>query len=75
MALLFSYTLLTPYRGAQDMQVFLLHQLKELMCPASLYLWKSAFELLEAENMPHLITLLYVPKIQIQNGFWIKYFP
>lgn len=71
----FFYILLTPYRGAQDTQVFLLHWLKEFTCPASLRLWKSAFELLEAQNMPHLITFLYVPKIQIQNGFWIKCFP
>lgn len=70
-----SYILLTPYNGAQDMQVFLLHLLKEFMFPASLCLWKSVLQLLEAQNMLHLITFLYVPKIQIPNGFWIKRFP
>lgn len=57
------------------MQVFLLHWLKEFLSPASPRLRKSAFELLEARNMPHLITFLYAPKMQIQNGFWIKCFP
>lgn len=56
------------------MQVLLLW-LKEFMCPASLHLGKSALELLGAQYMPHHITYLHVPKIQIQNGFGSKCFP